>query len=257
MQQEFKDKVVVITGAAGGIGRATAERLAAQGARLVLVDLPGPSLREVAAGLQATGAQVLAHAADVTRQAEVQAYVDAAVQAFGGIDGFFNNAGVLGRMHPLIAYPEDEFDQVMAVNVKAAWLGIKLVAPVMLRRGGGAIVNTASVAGLRGSAGLVAYSVSKHAVIGLTRVAANELTPQGIRVNAVCPGPIATAMGEQLDRNFSPLDPQAGHERVVSRIPMGRYGTADEVAALVAFLLSGAAGYISGAAYPIDGSMTA
>lgn len=257
MSKAFDGKVVVVTGAANGIGKVTAARLASHGARLVLVDLPGPALQACADALKASGAAVLAVAADVTDRQQVAAYIDDAEKTFGGIDGFFNNAGILGPTRPIADYPEEDFDRVMAVNVKAAWMGIKLVAPALLRRGGGSIVNTASAAGLRGSAGLSAYSISKHAVIGLTRSAANELAALGVRVNAVCPGPIDTAMGQQLDAGYSPQNPQAGHERVQSRIPMARYGKSEEVAALVCFLLSDEASYITGAAYPVDGGMTA
>lgn len=257
MSQTFAGKVAVITGAAKGIGKVTAARLASLGASVVLVDLPGPALQACADTLEASGAKVLAVAADVTDRQQVERYIAAAEARFGGIDCFFNNAGILGPTRPITDYPEEDFDRVININVKAAWMGIKLVVPALLRRGGGAIVNSASVAGLRGSAGLSAYSISKHAVIGLTRSVANELASQGIRVNAVCPGPIDTAMGQQLDAGYSPQDPHAGHERVVSRIPMARYGKSEEVAALVCFLLSDDASYISGAAYPVDGGMTA
>ncbi len=252
----FDGKVAVVTGAANGIGKATAARLASLGARVVLVDLPGVALHSGAAELKASGATALAVAADVTDRQQVAAYISAAIDTYGGIDCFFNNAGILGPTRPITDYPEEDFDRVMNVNVKAAWMGIKLLLPALLRRGGGSIVNTASVAGLRGAAGMSGYSISKHAVIGLTRSVANECAALGVRVNAVCPGPIDTAMGQQLDAGYSPQNPQAGHERVVSRIPMARYGTADEVAALVCFLLSDDASFISGAAYPIDGGMT-
>ena len=257
MSKAFDGKVAVITGAANGIGKVTATRLASLGASVVLVDLPGPALQACADALKASGAAALSVAADVTDHQQVAAYISAAINTFGGIDCFFNNAGILGPTRPITDYPEEDFDRVMAVNVKAAWMGVKLVAPALLRRGGGSIVNTASVAGLRGSAGMSAYSISKHAIIGLTRTASNELAPLGVRVNAVCPGPIDTAMGRQLDVGFSPQDPNAAHERLVSRIPMARYGKSGEVAALVCFLLSADASYISGAVYPVDGGMTA
>ena len=257
MSKMFDGKVAVVTGAANGIGKVTAARRASMGASVVLVDLPGPALQACAAALKASGAAVLSVAADVTDRHQVAAYVSAAIDTFGGIDCFFNNAGILGPTRPIVDYPEEDFDRVMNVNVKAAWMGVKLVAPALLRRGGGSIVNTASVAGLRGSAGLSAYSMSKHAVIGLTRAASNELAPLGVRVNAVCPGPIDTAMGQQLDAGFRPANPQAGHDLVASRIPMARYGKSEEVAALVCFLLSDDASYISGAIYPVDGGMTA
>ena len=160
-------------------------------------------------------------------------------------------------MSPLLEYPEDMFDKVIAVNVKAAWLGMKLVAPAIIARGGGAIVNTASIAGLKGSAGLSPYCASKHAVIGMTRSAALELAVHRVRVNAVCPAPIDTPMGKLLDEGYGPKNAAAAHERIVGRIPLGRYGTCEEVAGLVAFLCSADASFVNGAAYTIDGGQMA
>jgi NAD(P)-dependent dehydrogenase (short-subunit alcohol dehydrogenase family) len=171
MERRFEGKVVVVTGAGGGIGRAAAARFAAEGAKLVLVDLGGPALENASAGVAGAGAEAIAVSADVTQIADVERYRAAAVERFGGIDCLFNNAGVLGVVSPMVDYPEEVFDRVFAVNVKGVWLGMKVVGPVIAARGGGAIVNTASIAGLRGTPNLVAYTASKHAVIGLTRTA--------------------------------------------------------------------------------------
>jgi NAD(P)-dependent dehydrogenase (short-subunit alcohol dehydrogenase family) len=249
----FTGKVAVVTGAGGGIGRAAAARLAAEGASLVLVDRVAGTLKDTQAAVERAGAATLAVEADVTRWDDVQRYTTAATERFGGIDAFFNNAGILGDVSPLTEYSEATFDRVLAVNVKGVWLGLKAVAAVMAARGGGAIVNTASVAGLRASPTLGPYSASKHAVIGLTRTAAVELARRGIRVNAVCPAPIDTPMVRQFEAGLG----EGAHERLLARIPMQRFGEADEVAALVVFLLSAEASYVNGGIYTVDGGSMA
>jgi NAD(P)-dependent dehydrogenase (short-subunit alcohol dehydrogenase family) len=253
MQARFDNKVVVVTGGARGIGHAAGLRFAAEGAKVVLVDLAGAELDAGLAAIRTAGGEAIAVAADVTVRADVDRYVATATATFGGIDCFFNNAGILGPVRPLLEYPEDMFDRVLAVNVKAVWLGMQRVAPAIIRRGGGAIVNTASIAGLRASPGLCAYTASKHAVIGLTRTGAVELAKHGVRVNAVCPAPIDTPMGDQLNAGFSPDNPAAALERFTARIPLGRYGKPEEVAALALFLCSADASYINGGIYTIDG----
>jgi NAD(P)-dependent dehydrogenase (short-subunit alcohol dehydrogenase family) len=257
LMSRFTGKVVVVTGAGGGIGRATAARLAAEGASLVLVDRVKQALDETRAVIERAGVPVVAVEADVTQWSDVQRYVAAASERFGGIDAFFNNAGILGAVSPLTEYPEAEFDRVLAVNVKGVWLGMKAVAPAMAARGGGAIVNTASIAGLRGSPNLIAYTASKHAVVGLTRSAAIELVRRGIRVNAVCPAPIETPMARELEQGFARDNPARAHERFAASIPMRRFGEPDEVAALVVFLLSSDAAYINGGIYTVDGGSMA
>ncbi len=255
--RRFGGKVVLFTGAAGGVGRAAAVRFAAEGARLGLVDLSRDGLRETQAAVEKAGGVGHAVEADVTRSADVARYAAAVAERWGGVDCFFNNAGILGDVRALVDYPEETFDRVLAVNVKGVWLGIKTVAPLLRARGGGVIVNTASIAGLRGSRNLVAYTASKHAVVGLTRTAALELAPAGIRVNAVCPSPIDTDMVRALEQGASPANPAAFHERMAGTIPLRRYGQPEEVAALVAFLCSADAAYITGGIYTVDGGAMA
>jgi NAD(P)-dependent dehydrogenase (short-subunit alcohol dehydrogenase family) len=258
MSGRFDQKVVVITGAAGGIGSAAAVRFAQEGARLVLVDLAAAALDDVAAAVTQAGGTALSVAANVTRSDEVARYVAAALEQFGAIDCFFNNAGIEGVVAPLLDYPEADFDRVLAVNLKGVWLGLQHVGRAMRERGGGAIVNTASVAGLRGGRSQIAADTSsKWAVIGLTRTAALEFAAHGIRVNAVCPAPVETRMMRALERGLDPADPERVHARTAAGIPLGRYAEPSDVAALVAFLCSPEAAYITGGIYPVDGGLTA
>ena len=257
MNQRFEGKVAVVTGAAGGIGRAAAARLAAEGARVVAVDLPDSDLDATLRAVAEAGGEAIAVPADVTRPADHERYAAAAVARFGGIDAFFNNAGIEGAVAPLADYPEDVFDRVMAVNVKGVWLGLRAVFPAMRARGGGAIVNTASTAGLGGTPHLVAYGASKHAVIGITRTAALEFARDGVRVNAICPAPIETRMMRSIERGGDPDDPESRRAAIAAGLPLRRYGEPEEVAALAAFLLSDEASFTTGAAYPIDGGAKA
>jgi NAD(P)-dependent dehydrogenase (short-subunit alcohol dehydrogenase family) len=257
MSERFAGKVVIITGAAGGIGRAAAQRFASEGAKVVAVDLPGTGLEDTVALVKEAGSEGIAVPADVTRSAQVEAYVAAAKARFGGVDVFFNNAGIEGWVGPSIDYPEEIFDKVLAVNVKGVWLGMKHVVPAMRERGGGSIINTASVAGLSGTPTIIAYGASKHAVIGLTKSAALEFAPDRIRVNAICPSPIETRMMRSLERGINADHPDMVHQSIAANIPLGRYGEPAEVVALVAFLASDDAAYITGGIYTVDGGSRA
>jgi 3alpha(or 20beta)-hydroxysteroid dehydrogenase len=254
MTDRFAGKAAVITGAAAGLGRAVAARLAAEGASVVLVDRAADALKQAAVAIGGA----LPVVADVSREADVDTYAQVALAAHGRIDLFFNNAGVEGRMAPITELSADDFDRVMAVNARGVFLGLRAVLRVMKRQQSGAIVNTASMAGVRGSATFSPYVAAKHAVVGLTRCAALEGAPFGIRVNAIAPGHIDTRMARDLTAQINPDDPESVYQRTAARVPLGqRYGTADEVASFVLWLLSAEAAYVSGTTQLIDGALNA
>ncbi len=257
MELDFTGKVALITGAGNGIGRAAALAFGRSGAKVVVVDRDTAGGEATAGILRQQGADARFVAADVTRSAEVQNYVKAALDAHGAIDCFFNNAGIEGKWAHTAEYDEDMFDAVIGVNVKGVFLGLRHVLPVMLRQRRGAIVNTASVAGFVATPGMPAYVASKHAVIGLTKTAAGEAARHGIRVNAICPGPVDTRMIHSLEAQINPADPAAVNRRYQSAIPLGRYVTPEEIANTVLFLCSDLAAAITGAQYVVDGGRTA
>jgi NAD(P)-dependent dehydrogenase (short-subunit alcohol dehydrogenase family) len=249
-------KVAAVTGAAGVIGRATMKLLAERGARIVAIDRDEKQLQAAVKDLPAT-AQALALAADVSQEDDVAEYVRAAVDQFGTIDVFYNNAGIEGEITPIVSYPLETFRRVLDVNVVGVFLGMKHVLPVMLKQNSGSIINTASIAGLIGSPQIAAYSASKHAVIGLTKSAAAECTGTNVRVNCVCPGLIDSRMLSTIIEGRNPGNALVPNDKIVDRIPARRLGHAAEVASVVAFLASDAASYVSGSAYTVDGGRTA
>jgi NAD(P)-dependent dehydrogenase (short-subunit alcohol dehydrogenase family) len=248
-------KVALITGAAGEIGGATVKLMIARGARVVAVDRDKAALMRLSDEL-GRPAEFTPIEGDVTDEGSVIGFVARAKDAAGQIDIFFNNAGIEGPVHPIAEYPLVDFRRVIDVNVVGVFLGLKHVIPVMAAGGGGDVINTSSVAGLTGTAGVCAYNASKHAVIGLTRSAAAEWGGRGIQVNSVNPGPIDTRMMSSLEEGFSPGRAAKAREELSAMIPALRCGTTEEVAALVAFLASEDARYIHGAVFVIDGGFT-
>ena len=253
---DFSGKVALVTGGGNGIGRAACIAFAKQGAKVVAVDRDGAAAEATAGIIRQNGGDAVAVTADVTKSADVKAYVKAAIDKYGRIDCFFNNAGIEGKVSPIVDYDEAVFDAVIGVNVKGVFLGLKHVLPEMIRQGGGAIVNTASVAGLVGTPGMPAYVASKHAVIGLTKTAAGEVARQGIRVNAVCPGPVDTRMIHSLEAQLSPGDPASVNQRYQASLPTGRYSTPEEIANMVLFLCSDLASNTTGGQFVVDGGRT-
>lgn len=254
--KRLEDKVAIITGGSGGIGQATAARFLEEGASVVLVDVDQAGL-DAAAKALGGGERVLTVRADVSNEDDVKRYVKATVDRFGRIDVFFNNAGIEGEVAPLEQQDIAMFDKVIAINVRGAYLGLKHVLPQMYKAGAGSVINTSSVAGLRGSAGVLPYVTSKHALTGMTKVAAIEAAAHDVRVNSVHPSPVNTRMMRSLEAGFDPDDAEAAKAAMEKAIPLGRYGESEDIANLVLFLASDESAFITGAQYRIDGGMGA
>ena len=245
-------KVVLVTGAGSGIGRATALVFAREGAKVVVSDIVVEGGEETVQQIKAAGGEAIFVKADVSKAADVEALITQTVETYGRLDCAFNNAGIEGGVKPTIDCTEEEFDRTIAVNLTGVWLCMKYEIQQMLSQGGGAIVNTASVAGLVGFPGLPDYVASKHGVLGLTKTAALEYAKSGIRVNAVCPGVIQTPMverGAQLSPGFDEL--------AVSMEPVGRFGQPSEIGEAVVWLCSEAASFVTGHPMTVDGGLVA
>jgi len=254
---KMEGKIAVVTGGGNGIGQAACLAFAREGAKVMVVDIDAAAAEKTATAIREMGGEAQSFKADVSQSKDVQAYVEHTISTFGRIDTFFNNAGIEGIITPLAEYSEDLWDRVMGVNLKGSFLGLRYVLPVMIAQKKGTIVNTASVAGTVGSPGMAAYSASKHAILGLTRTAAGEVGKQGVRVNAICPGPINTRMIHSLEKMINPDDPAAVAKFNTGRNPMGRYGEPEEIARVVVFLASDESDYVNGVAWLIDGGRTA
>jgi NAD(P)-dependent dehydrogenase (short-subunit alcohol dehydrogenase family) len=256
MPKRLSGKVAIITGAAGGLGIATAALLHEEGARVALVDLGGAALDAALASFGTTDG-VIAVPADVTDEDDVRAYVARTVEAFGTVDILFNNAGVEGVVRPIIETSKADFEKVQSVNVVGVFLGLKHVLPVLYAKGRGSVINTSSVGGFSGPPGMSAYVSSKHAVIGLTKVAALEAAKHGVRVNSVHPSAANTRMMRSLEASFAPDDSERARAQFAKAIPLGRYAEPIDIAQLVLFLASDDSAFITGAQYRIDGGQGA
>jgi NAD(P)-dependent dehydrogenase (short-subunit alcohol dehydrogenase family) len=249
----LEDKIVLVTGASSGIGREAAKIMAGHGAKIVAAARREPDLAETVQQIESTGGTATYVVTNVSVAAQVERAVQHAVSTYGGLDAAFNNAGILEPNTHLHEVEDNDFDNVINVNLKGTFLSMKYEIAHMIENGGGAIVNDSSYMGLRGGTGRqAAYTASKHGVLGLMQAAARDYARRGIRVNAVCPGVIDTTMMHSLDRGGD----LATRAKMESWIPMNRYGAPEEVGQVVAFLCSDAASYITGQAIPVDGGVT-
>lgn len=253
MKIEFTDQVAIVTGGAGGIGRAVSLALASLGAKVMVVDIARDGAAATAQMITQRGGRALFTGADVSLSEDVANYVSQTIQAWGRVDIFMNNAAWQGAVAAVVDYPDDVFDQVMAVNVRGVFLGLKHVLPVMVKQRSGAVVNTASLGSYIGTRNLAPYSASKHAVLGLTKSAAMEVARKGVRINAVCPGPVDTPMLHEIESHQAPGASQSLREQRLAVIPDGRYATPEEVANLMIYLASGLSSHVTGQGVQING----
>ncbi len=247
-------KVTVVTGAAGGIGETTARLAHSEGASVVLADLEAGGVEKIASEL---GDRAVGVAVDVTKREDNERMVSAAAEKFGRLDGAFLNAGIEGEVGPFDSRSDEAWEKVFAVNVHGVRYGAEAALPLIREAGGGSLVMTSSVAGLRGAAGLSPYVASKHAVLGMARTLAVELGPEGIRVNTLNPGPVDNRMMRSIEEQAKPGHGDDVREGFIARVPMGRYVTNDECAGMVVFLLSDAASGCTGNAFVVDGGYCA
>lgn len=250
---DFVGRRVVVTGAASGIGRTVALALVEADAIVFAVDRDRDGLLSLRDQVGNSDA-VFVREADLSERDAVQSYSNSAIAHLGQVDGLFNNAGVSGCDQPMVQISLDDWRRVMAINIDSLFLSLKYLSPAMCP--GSAVVNTASMLGLVGAADRADYVVSKHAVVGLTRAAAVELAPAGIRVNCICPGPVDTPMMSSYERRVDPAEPDRLRARLERRLPIGRYGRPDEIARLVMMLLAPGLDYLTGAIIPCDGGYT-
>jgi NAD(P)-dependent dehydrogenase (short-subunit alcohol dehydrogenase family) len=247
----FTDKVAFVTGAANGIGRATALAFAREGAAVVIADISEQGNQETAHMIEELGGRAITVRCDVTRSEDVKAALDKAIEVFGHLDVAFNNAGSEQAITATADLTEEEWDRIVSINLRSVFLCMKYEIRLMLKQGGGAIVNTSSGAGVKGFKGQAAYVAAKHGVVGLTKAAALDYAAQNIRINAVCPGIIDTPMMDRFSGGT-----KEGRQRVISQEPIGRMGQPEEIANAVVWLCSDAASFAIGHALVIDGGQT-
>ena len=252
MPDEYKDKVVLVTGGSYGIGRAAAIGFARKGAKVSIADLDVERGQETLRSIKEAGGEAIFVKTDVSSEEDVKALVEKTVRTYGKLDCAFNNAGIHKQFVSTIDFSAEDWEEMINVNLKSVWLCMKYEIPQMLKQGKGSIVNTSSAAGLVGAPSNPAYPASKHGVVGITKSTALEFARKGIRVNCVCPGPTRTGMNEALAAT-SPEIVKAMDQKV----PMGRIGEPEEVAAAAIFLCSDEASYITGHALPVDGGIVA
>jgi NAD(P)-dependent dehydrogenase (short-subunit alcohol dehydrogenase family) len=252
MSSEYQGKVVLVTGGSYGIGRAAALSFAQRGAKVAIADLDVKRGEETLRRIKESGGDAIFVKTDVSLESDVKALVEKTVQAYGRLDCAFNNAGIHKQFVSTIDFAAAEWDEMINVNLKSVWLCMKYEIPQMLKQGKGSIVNTSSAAGLVGAPSNPAYPASKHGVVGLTKSTALEFARKGIRVNCVCPGPTRTGMNEALVASNPEMV-----KAMDQKVPMGRIGEPEEVAAAAIWLCSDEASYITGHALPVDGGIVA
>lgn len=252
--KRLENKSVVITGGAGGIGKATAQKMINEGAKVLITDLDKEALKKVSDEINSPDLYYMV--ADVTDENQVKTYARKAQELFGHVDVFFNNAGIEGEVKPLDEYPLDVYRKIIEVNINGVYYGLRHIFPLMKKKGGSVII-TSSVAGLAGTANVLPYVTSKHALTGMMRSAALEGAPHKIRVNTINPSPVDNRMMRSLEEGFAPGEAQAAKENFEKSIPLGRYATNEEIAELAIFLASDESSFITGTVNPIDGGMTA
>ncbi len=251
---KLTNKNAVITGGSGGIGQATAKKMLAEGAKVLIVDIDADALSQAQKEINHEDLHIFQ--ADVTKAEEVEAYAEEAKKLFGQVDIFFNNAGIEGAVSPIEEYPLDTFDKLIDVNIKGVYYGLRYLFPLM-KENGGSIIITSSVAGLTGTPRVLPYVASKHAAIGIMRAAAMEGAPHQIRVNTINPSPVDNRMMRSLEEGFAPGQSEEARKNFEQSIPLGRYGKNEDMANTVLFLASDDSSFITGAVIPVDGGLTA